>query len=88
MSTAVARPRWGRLRFSFSATPASCDVTWDIEREERLTASAVASVSSASPRGSRAVVVELKPRHFTETAQHFLRVATPITWPLDEADID
>jgi len=36
----------------------------------------------------RGIVVELKPRTFTETANHFRAVATRIDWPLDEADVD
>jgi hypothetical protein len=50
---------------------------------------AIAGVAAGvSPRAGRGVVVELKRRHFSETADHFLRVATPVEWPLDEADID
>ena len=79
----------GSVRFARgSATRASTCVTWDAERERRIVAKAVACVAEAAPRPVRGVVVELKPRTFTETAAHFLSVAQPVDWPLDEADID
>jgi hypothetical protein len=90
MSSAVAVPKWGNLRFNGSATRASFEVVWDVERQRRMVVQAIAGVAaSVSPRAAgRGVVVELKPRHFSETADHFLRVATPVEWPLDEVDID
>lgn len=89
MSSAVALPRWGNLKIAGNATRASFEAVWDVERQRRLAVQAIVGVAAgASPRNSRAVVVELKPRRFSETAEHFLRVATPIEWPLDEVDID
>lgn len=33
-------------------------------------------------------VVKMRPRRFNEVANHFMRVAKPIDWPVDEADVD
>ena len=89
MSSAIAVPRWGNLKFAGSATRASFEAVWDVERQRRLVVQAIVGVAAGVlPRASRCVVVELKPRRFSETAEHFLRVATPVEWPLDEADID
>ncbi len=41
-----------------------------------------------APRATRGVIVELKPRNFTETAAHFLSISKPVEWPVDEPDID
>jgi len=79
----------GSVRFARSSTCASNEVTWDAEKERRMVARVVACVApeiAAHPR--RGVVVELKPRSFTETASHFQSVAKPVAWPHDEADID
>jgi hypothetical protein len=41
---------------------------------------------SKPPR--EAVIVQLTPRNFSETAVHFQRVTTPFAWPTDEHDVD
>ena len=87
MSSATAA--WGNIRVVRSSTSASNEVTWDTEKERRMVAKVVACVApeiAAHPR--RGVVVELKPRTFTETASHFQSVAKRVAWPNDEADID
>lgn len=80
----------GSVRFARgSSTRASNNVTWDPERERRIVAKAVACVApEIAPRPVRGIVVELKPRNFTETAAHFLSIAKPVEWSTDEADID
>lgn len=79
----------GSIRFERGkSTRASNAVTWDAEREHHMVARAVACVAADMVRPLRGVVVELKPRNFTETAAHFLSIARPIDWPSDEADID
>ncbi len=87
MSSATAA--WGNILVVRSSTRASNEVTWDTEKERRMVAKVIACVApeiAAQPR--RGVVVELKPRTFTEAASHFLSVAKPVAWPHDEADID
>jgi hypothetical protein len=80
----------GNVRFvRGSSTCASHEVTWDTERERRTVARVVACVApEITPRPVRGVIVELKPRNFAETAAHFLSIAKPVEWPIDEADID
>lgn len=80
----------GRLKIARDTADAASYVsTWDAARDERVTAVAVAAVmNTVHTRSSSAIVVELRPRHFEETACHFLRVATPVKWPVDEPDID
>jgi hypothetical protein len=80
----------GNIRFvRGSSTRASNAVSWDAEREHHMVAKAVACVATdIAPRPARGVVVELRPRNFTETAAHFLSIAKPVQWPIDEPDID
>jgi len=80
----------GSIRFARgSSTRASNCVTWDAEGDRRAVAKAVACVApEIAPRSVRGIVVELKPRNFTETAAHFLSIAKPVEWPTDEPDID
>jgi hypothetical protein len=88
MSSAVAVRKWDNVKFAESATRASYEAVWDVERERQIVACAVASVAPRPSRATRGMVVELKPRQFSETAEHFLRVAMPVEWSHDEADID
>lgn len=80
----------GSIRFvRGSSTSASNCVTWDAERDRRMVAKAVADLApEITSRPVRGIVVELKPRNFTETAAHFLSIAKRVEWPTDEADID
>ena len=86
--SATARAMLGSVKVADNAVSASYEGVWDVDRQRRLVAEAVAGVAVQLSTRSRGVVVELKPRHFSETAEHFLRVATPIDWPTDEPDID
>ncbi|MGB6596194.1 MAG: hypothetical protein WBE70_03640 [Candidatus Acidiferrum sp.] len=87
MSSATAT--WGNILIVRSSTSASNEVTWDTEKERRMVAKVVACVvPEIAAHTRRGVVVELKPRTFTETASHFLNIAKPVAWPHDEADID
>jgi hypothetical protein len=89
MSAAVAV--LGNMRFvRDSADSASyVAVVLDAESYERMVALQVARVMEAVPaHAHRAVVVELQPRSFQQTAAHFLRVATPSEWPADDHDVD
>ncbi len=81
-SAAVAVKGNVRIRFEGSATLASYKGSF--ERDERIIAPAAES-ATIRPRG---IVVELTPRHFTQTAQHFLSIAKPVDCSVDEADID
>jgi hypothetical protein len=80
----------GNIRFATATvTKASSGWSYDVAFERRIVETSVAAVASATPRASRGVVVELKPRTFSETAAHFLSIAQPVEWPVDdEADID
>jgi len=81
----------GNLRFvRDNADRASFVVTVpDAACYERMVALQIARVMEAvPPRPYRGVVVELQPRDFQQSAAHFLRVATPIAWPVDDHDID
>jgi hypothetical protein len=88
-ATATA-PLLGNMKFTRdNADRASYVVVWDEERDKRILAVSLAECMTAVPdQVTRGVVVELRPRTFTETAAHFQRVATPITWSTDEYDID
>ena len=79
----------GNLRFvRDNADRASFVVTVpDPACYERMIALQIARVMEAVPP-HRGVVVELQPRDFQQSAAHFLRVATPIAWPVDDHDID
>jgi hypothetical protein len=43
---------------------------------------------SARRSRHRGIVVEIKPRTFTETANHFRLVTKAVDWPQDAPDID
>lgn len=80
----------GSIRFARGSATRACNcVTWDAERGHRMMASAVAELApECAARPPRGIVVELRPRDFSETAGHFLSIAKPVEWPIDEADID
>jgi len=40
---------------------------------------------TTAPRGQ---IVSLKPRKFGEAGRHFLKVARPVEWLIDEPDVD
>ena len=66
---------------------APCVTVTDDKLEERILAAVMARFMVA-PNRPQAVVVQLTPRNFTETAIHFLKVTKRVEWPTDEADID
>jgi len=80
---AIARPLY-RVRFVEDATPA-LPFGLAFEPNEVAIAAELVRVTSSQRRG---IVVELRPRTFTETAAHFGAVAKKIDWPLDEPDVD
>jgi hypothetical protein len=88
-ATATA-PLLGNMKFSRdNAEKASFVAVLDEERDEHILAKSLAqSIFTDSAQPVRGVVVELRPRTFTETAAHFKTVTTPVTWPTDEYDID
>jgi hypothetical protein len=72
-----------------SANRASFEALLYTELDERIVAQEVTLVGEfLQYRPNRRVVLELTPRHFTQTAAHFLSIATPVDWPLDEPDVD
>jgi hypothetical protein len=80
----------GNMRFlRGDADSASCvAVLADSARYARVVALQVARVMEAVPaHANYGIVVQLEPRDFQQTATHFLRVATPVQWPV-ESDID
>jgi hypothetical protein len=85
-ATATA-PLLGSMKFDRDdADSASFVTTLDEERDVRILAKSRIFAVPAQP--ARCVVVELRPRTFTEIAAHFQSVTTPVTWPTDEPDID
>lgn len=70
-----------RVRADESSTRASYRTSF--EREQRVVATM--DVSAFRRRGN---VVELTPRTFAQTAEHFLGIAKPVDYSVDEADID
>jgi hypothetical protein len=66
---------------------APCVTVPDEQLEERILA-AVMERFMVAPKRPQAVVVELTPRSFTETAVHFMKITKRVEWPIDEADID
>ncbi len=66
-------------------TAAPCVTVSDEQLEERILAAVVATFAPEHPH---TMVIELTPRTFSETAVHFMKVAKPVEWPIDEADID
>jgi hypothetical protein len=81
---AVVRPLYrNRIGFVEDATPALCGLMF--EPNEVAIAAELVRVTSSQRRG---IVIELKPRTFTETAGHFGTVTRKINWPLDEPDVD
>jgi hypothetical protein len=90
MSAAVAAPLLGSMNFTKDdADRASFVTVLDEERDVRILAKTLSQfIFEAPSQPIRGVVVELRPRTFTETAAHFLSVTTPVTWPTDQPDID
>lgn len=90
MSAAAAAPLLGSVKFTRdNADRASFVAVLDEERDKRILAISIAKVMVAVPAQSgRGIVVELRPRNFTETAAHFQSVTTLITWSTDEYDVD
>jgi hypothetical protein len=88
-ATATA-PLLGNMKFSRgNADKASFVTVLDEERDVHIPAKSLSqSIFSDPVQPVRGVVVELRPRTFTETAAHFKSVTTPVTWPTDEYDID
>jgi hypothetical protein len=87
----AAQPVLGNLRVARGcSTRASSRLICDESRELRMVAREVAAVApDFAPRADRGIVVELKPRTFTETAAHFLKITKPVHWPVDnQPDID
>jgi hypothetical protein len=77
----------GSLRIADNAVSASYEGVLDADRESQIVERAVAKVVDVV-RPDRGIVVELKPRTFTETATHFVRATAPVEWPSEEHDID
>ena len=90
MSAAAAAPLLGSLKFTRdNADRASFVAVLDEARDVRILAKSLAQVVVvASAQPTRGVVVELRPRNFTETAAHFVSVTKAVAWPTDENDID
>jgi hypothetical protein len=80
----------GKMNFACDNVVSASSEAVLTERDERVVAHAISGVvvEVTSRSDDRRAVVELTPRHFEQTAAHFLRVATPFKWPTDEADID
>jgi hypothetical protein len=81
----------GRMRFVRDNVDSASFVVVlpDAACYERMVALQIARVMEAvPPHPYRGVVVELQPRDFRQNAAHFLRVATPTQWPVDEHDVD
>lgn len=91
MSAAPA-PLRGNLSLSEDVDIASWAAVLDIRSVDERILAAEPTVQLKlifGPSRFRGTVVELRPRTFRETANHFLQVATPVVWPPnDEADID
>lgn len=91
MTAATATAPWlGNMKFSRGdADRASFVTVLDEERDMRILAKSLSQPIFAEPvQPSRGVVVELRPRTFTETAAHFQSVTTPVPLYTDENDID
>jgi len=90
MSAAVAAPSLGSMKFTRdNADRASFVAVLDEERDKCILAASLSKCMVVVPaQPARSVVVELRPRKFTETAEHFLSVTIPVVWPTDEYDID
>jgi hypothetical protein len=82
----------GNLSLSEDANVASWTAVLDVRSMDECILTAEPTVQLKlifGPSRFRGTVVELRPRTFRETANHFLQVATPVVWPPnDEADID
>ncbi len=80
--TAVAT--WGSLKIRFTG-----GVTRAYDRASFSCDERVFAVEVSPVRGQhRGIVVELRPRTFTETANHFRLVTKAVDWPQDSPDID
>jgi hypothetical protein len=80
--TAVATLGSLKIRFTGGVTRAYDRASFNCN--ERVFAVEVFPVRSHH----RGIVVELKPRTFTETANHFRLVTKTVDWPQDAPDID
>jgi len=68
-------------------TAAVCVPVPDEKLGQRMLAQMVSRFMVTKPP-REAVIVQLTPRNFSETAVHFQRVTTPFAWPTDEHDVD
>ena len=80
--TAVATLGSLKIRFAGGVTRATDRASFN--RDEGFFAVEVCPV----PRRWRGTVIELRPRTYTETANHFRVVTRAFDWPTDEPDID
>jgi hypothetical protein len=71
------------------ATPAQRRVLVPTCREDIASRVQVVGFQTSTERVHRITyTVRLKPRTFTEIADHFSRVTQRLEWPVDEADIE
>jgi hypothetical protein len=90
MSAVAAAPLLGSVKFTRdNADRASFVAVLDEAQDVRILAKSLAQIVIAAPtQTTRGVVVELRPRTFTETAAHFVSVTKAVAWSTDEHDID
>ncbi len=70
-----------------SANPAPSSIVLDSFTDELVMVRELTAIMEPSVR-TRGQIVVLRPRTFEETAKHFLKIARPVDWPVEDPDED